>query len=371
MLSGMIVGVGMFAIPFSFHMAGFWLGAAELGILALATLAIHLCYGEIVLHTKAHHRLPGYVRRYLGAHAARVAEISLFGGFSGTLLAYLLLGGIFLHGLLKNFFIGSDPAFWSLLLVLAGGVVTFFPIRKSAVITSVMTISLIGLLVFLIIFLAPRIVPSNLGGINAAYAFAPYGVLLFALSGASIVPEVVLFLHGTRKRTREVIAIGSLLPAILYFLFALVVVGTAGRSTSPDAIAGLLPFAGAAVVTLGNIIGLIAVSTAYILLNTTFQQFLRLDKGLSRRLAWSGGTFLPLALFLLGLQNFISVISVVGATAVAVDGGLIIATYHAIAHRREKSITTRDALLFGILYALMIAGISYQLYHFAVIYFGI
>ena len=36
MLAGMIIGVGMFAIPFSFAAAGFWLGAAELAVLAMA-----------------------------------------------------------------------------------------------------------------------------------------------------------------------------------------------------------------------------------------------------------------------------------------------------------------------------------------------
>ena len=65
MLSGMIIGVGMFAIPFSFSTAGFWLGTLELCVLALAILAVHLCYAEVVLHTNERHRLPGYVRRYM------------------------------------------------------------------------------------------------------------------------------------------------------------------------------------------------------------------------------------------------------------------------------------------------------------------
>ena len=364
MLAGMIIGVGMFAIPFSFSAAGFWLGTLELCVLAFAVLMVHLCYTEVVLHTNEHHRLPGYVRRYLGDRAAFVASASAFFGVSGTLLAYMLLGGVFLHGLLKDLIPGSDPLFWSIILIIVAALVTFFPLRKKTRITSIMTVLLIGFLVLLIGLLLPRAQAANLGGFHAINAFAPYGVLLFALSGATVIPDVVTYFKGTRQRTRYVIALGSAIPAVHYFFFALAVVGASGRNISPDAIAGLLPVAGRMMVSLGNIIGLLAVTTAYIILNSSFQSFLALDLGVSRRMAWAGGSFLPLLLFILGFQSFISVISIVGATTVAIDGGLILATYHIILHRREQSITTSDTIRFGLLYTLMITGIGYELYRF-------
>ena len=368
MLSGMIIGVGMFAIPFSFGAAGFWLGAFELGLLAIVVMAIHLCYGEVVLHTKEHHRLPGYARQYLGNRAAKLADVSAFFGISGTLLAYILLGGIFLDGLVKGFIAGSNPLFWSMMLVGAGGVITFFPLKKTTIVTSVMTALLIGSIVLLIGFLLPRSAAIQLSGFHISNAFLPYGVLLFALTGATVIPDIVTFFKGTRSATRSVIAAGSLIPAVLYFFFALAVVGAAGKNVSPDAIAGLLPVAGRTVVVLGNIIGLLAVITSYIPLNISFQAFLHLDMGLSRRLAWAGGLFVPLFLFLLGFQNFLSVISVVGATTVAIDGGLILATYHMILHKRERNITRADMFKFGILYAVIIAGIGYEFYRFMAAY---
>ena len=368
MLSGMIIGVGMFAIPFSFSVAGFWLGALELCVLAIAILAVHISYGEVVLHTNERHRLPGYVRKYMGDRAAFVASASVFFGAAGTLLAYMLIGGVFLHGLVQESIPVSSPAFWSVVLAGIGAVVTFFPLGKKARITSMMTAFLIIFLILLIGFLLPRVHRVNLGGFHAIHAFAPYGVLLFALAGATAVPEVVLFLKGTRRRTRQVIAFGSLMPAALYFLFALAVVGVSGGNVSPDAIAGLLPVAGRGIVTLGNIIGLLAVTTAYIILNSNFQWFLTLDLGVSRRMAWAGGSFLPLFLFILGFQSFIAVISIVGATTVAIDGALILATYHTILHRREKSITLADTIRFGLLYAIMITGIGYELYRFVFSY---
>ena len=157
---------------------------------------------------------------------------------------------------------------------------------------------------------------------------------------------------------------GSLIPAVLYFLFALAVVGASGKHISPDAIAGLALVAGTSVVMLGNVIGLLAVMTAYVILNSSFQTFLTLDAHVSRRMAWAAGSFLPLFLFIIGFQNFISIISIMGATIVAVDGGLILATYHTILHKREQGITTADTIRFGSIYTIMIAGIGYELYRF-------
>ena len=91
-LAGMIIGVGMFAVPFSFAAAGFWLGALELILLSCAVLILHLLYGKIVLATPEFHRMPGYVRRHLGRRAELVSWASTLFGTIGTLVAYLAVG---------------------------------------------------------------------------------------------------------------------------------------------------------------------------------------------------------------------------------------------------------------------------------------
>lgn len=368
MLSGMIIGVGMFAIPFSFYGAGFWLGALELCVLAVVVLAIHLCYGAIVSHTKDQHRLPGYAHIYMGDTAGDIAELSAFFGYSGTLLAYVLLGGIFLHGLSAPFVRVSDPAFWSVIFTLVGACITCFSLKKEAFINGILTVFLIGFIGALIFMLLPRVDGRNLGGFHGASIFLPYGVLLFALSGATVIPDMMTFLKAKPARARRVIIIGSLMPAILYFFFALAVVGVSGAQVSQDAITGLASVAGHTIVLLGNMIGFLAVITSYIVLNSSFQAFLTVDMQIPRGLAWAGGSFVPLFLFILGFHNFISVIGTVGATTVAIDGGLIIAIYHVIVHRRERTITIADMIRFGFLYAIMIAGIGYEAYRFIAAY---
>lgn len=367
---GYIIGVGMFAIPFSFYAAGFWLGTFELCVLTLVVLAIHLYYSAVVLHTNEQHRLPGYARHYLGDRAAIIAHVSTFFGTAGTLLAYMLLAGVFLHGLLAPFLSVSNPIFWSVVFVIAGACITRFPLKKGALINGILTISLIAFIGVLILVLLPQVRMEYLGGLHRINAFAPYGVLLFALSGATVIPDIMGFLKSKPERARRVIIISSLVPAVIYFFFALAVVGVSGSQVSPDAIAGLLPVAGRAIVALGNVIGLLAVTTSSLTLNASFQAFLTFDVRVPRRLAWIGGSCLPLILFILGFQNFISVIGAVGATTVAIDGGLIIAMYHIIIHRREHGISIADTIRFGLLYTIMIAGIGYELYRFVGAYVG-
>ncbi len=364
MLSGSIMGVGMFAIPYSFYKVGFWIGAFELCVLAGVVLSIHLAYGEIVLRSAERHRLPGYARMYLGGRAALVASVSGFWGIAGTLLVYIILGGVFLDNLLKNLVTASSPVGWSLLFAGTGLITTFFPLRRKAILTSVMTTLLITFMCVLILFVLPYVRVNALSGFYPSRAIMPYGIVFFALTGATIIPDVVTYMRGNRACSRRVIIGGSLVPAALYFLFALAVTGASGSGVSIDAISGLTAVAGNRVVTLGNIIGLIAVSTAYVLLNSSFQAFLSLDLSVSRRLAWVGASFIPFGLFVLGFQNFIPVISAVGATAIAIDGGLIIAIYHLIMHRHERVMTRWDIIRFGFIYAMLVAGAAYQLYEF-------
>lgn len=364
MLSGMIIGVGMFAIPFSFSQAGFWLGVIELCVLAGIITLIHWLYGFIVIHTKEQHRLPGYVWLILGKRAGILAHGSAVFGITGTLLAYVLLGGIFLHGLFQPFMSGSSPAFWSILFTAAGALITLFPLKKEALINGVLTGFLIVFIGMLIILLLPSVDTAYLKGFHISRSFVPYGILLFALSGGTVIPDVISYLKGNIRQTRRVIIAGSLIPAALYFLFALALVGASGAQVSRDAIAGLAPFVGSNILMLGNAIGFLAVLTSYIVLNSSFQAFLTFDAHVARRLAWAGGSFLPLFLFLLGFQNYISVISVVGATTVAIDAALVLAMYHMLIHRRERMLTVVDMVIFTILYGIIVVGIGYEVFLF-------
>lgn len=360
-LSGMIIGVGMFGIPFSFVKAGFWLGAAELLILSGVVLVFHLLYGEIVLKTPEKHRLPGYIKIYLGGTAARFAWASALFGITGTLLAYLVLGSVFL----RNIFMALPEIsefWWALILASAGGAVTFFSLKKEALINGVVTLLLVFLILFLSFLLLPQVKSANLQGLDFKNVFLPYGVLLFALSGGVVIPDLVTFLGGGQGRVRAAIGLGTLLPAILYFLFALAVVGVLGSQVSPEAIQSLAGVGIPNLVLAGSLIGFLAVFTSLLVLSSSFQALLELDLKLPKRLAWLLGSLLPLAFYFLGFKNFIAIIGAVGAIAVGVDSALIVASYLRLKKKEGYDLGWFSYLWSWGIYTMIVVGAVYYIY---------
>lgn len=360
----MIIGVGMFAIPFSFAEAGFWLGMLELAILTAVVAVIHLIYGEIALSTGEKHRLPGYVQTYLGKHAAYLASFSAFFGIGGTLLAYLVLGSFFLNTIARLFWPGSSEMIWAFGIAMAGGLYSLISYRRGALINGILTILLILFIVFLVVvlFFVRGINTSYLTGFHIQHIFFPYGILLFALTGGTVIPDMIAVLGRRRRQVRLAILTGTILPAVVYALFAAAVVGVSGSSTSREAIKGLADLLGEPILYLGSIIGFLAVITSYIVLNSSFQALLSLDLKMHRVSVWIVGTAGPLALYLAGFQNFIAVIGVVGVISIGIDAALIMGIYRRITERTSSMYSY--VAKFGLIYAMIAAGIIHQFYVF-------
>ena len=359
-LSGMIIGAGMFAIPFAFAQTGFWLGAVELGILSLAVLGLHLLYAEIVLATPAYHRMPGYVRLHLGRFAAAVSWASSLFGIAGTLLAYLVVDSLFLRAIGDSGGV-AGASLW-LIASVAGAVacITFFPLKKEAGINAVLTVFEIAFLIVLPFLLLRDVSAARLAGLHWEQIFLPLGVLLFALSGGSVIPDVITLLGHNRRTVRTVISIGSLIPALLYFFFAYVVVGITGSATSEEAIAGLQRALGGGVAFWASIAGFLAVFTSYVALSANFQAMLRLDLGMPHRGAWLAASAIPVSLYLAGFQNFIAIISVVGIFAFGIDGLLLFFMGRAV--RKKQDVAHPLAVLAGYaILAVILIGVVAEL----------
>lgn len=356
-LAGMIIGAGMFGIPFSFARAGFWLGALELVVLAGVMLVFHLFYAEIILHTPKAHRLPGYIHEYLGKNSYKLAWFSSVFGITGSLLAYIILGSIFLHNLLP----AQNDFFWAVFLVLLGATITHFSLKKESLVNDILTVFLIGFILYLVATLFPSVDTAKLTGFYPNGVFVPYGVMLFALAGGIVIPEVAILSDKNRKITRWAVVVGSLLPAIIYFLFAYVVVGVSGQATSQDAIQGLRVFAGESVVFWGSLIGFLAVFTSYVAASKNFQEMLRLDFVFSQKKAWFLVSLLPFVLYLIGFRNFISTIGMVGALAVGVDSALILAAHYKLRKAENKRFGVFSYVWRAAIYLMIVLGIIYEL----------
>ena len=73
MLVGMIIGVGIFGVPYVLSRAGLVPGIFYFIVLGAAIILVHLFYGEAVLRTNGRHRLVGYAEKYLGMWGRRAA----------------------------------------------------------------------------------------------------------------------------------------------------------------------------------------------------------------------------------------------------------------------------------------------------------
>lgn len=365
-LSGMIIGVGMFGIPFSFAKAGFLLGAVLLLSLSLVMIVFHVSYAQVISQTPTRHRLPGYVRLYLGHGFSMLAWLAALFGIIGTLLVYILIGGRFLDLLLGEIAPAGGETLWVILIVLFGAFITAFSLRREALVNGVLTALLILFILFLSGFLFPQIKYDNLRGFDINNLFLPYGVLLFALSGSIAIPDLVALVGGDIRKSRRAIVVGTLIPAFLYFLFAVAVLGAVGNGVSEEAIESLSVVAGDMVLLLGGAVGLLAVFTSFVVLSSNFQSLLQFDLGISRISSWLFVSIVPPVLYFLGFHNFITIIAVVGTLAVGLDSALILGCYYKLLVK-TKGVLAKKSLLWMIpLCVIIMIGILYELYLFVV-----
>jgi len=357
LLSGTIIGVGMFGIPFVFSRAGFFVGLAELAVLLVVITIIHLMYGEILLRTETIHRLPGYVKRYLGARAKVFSTVSYVVGLSGSLLAYVVIGGQFLGGIFDtNPFLGSF-LFWA-----AGGIFIFFSIRQSGAFDTVLNAALIGFILFFALKTLPFARWEYLSMEGSGDFFLPYGVLLFSLAGATAVPEIrALAGKNSGHLLKPIIIFGTALPAILYAFFAVSVVGISGPATSQDALSGLGGLISPSLFLLGEIIGVLAVFTSFIIIGLTLKETYHFDWGMGHREAWALASLPPFLLFVFGVNQFIGIIGFVGAITGGIDA--VLTAFIFLKAKKfglrtpEFSLAIPPAVVFGVI-ALFIFGIA-------------
>lgn len=368
-LTGTIIGAGIFAIPYVVSKSGIIPGIFYLLLLGFVVLLIHLFFGEIVLRTKEKHRLPGFAQKYLGNRGKSLATFSDFFGIIGALLAYIIIGGDFLRMILLLFFpvlselpfLYFNLFFWAILSFFI-----FLGIKLIARIQFLMNIALFLVIFLIFIFALPEINFQNFVLINPNYFFLPYGVILFSLFGWSAIPEMreILESQKEKKNLKKIIITASVIVFGLYSLFFLAVVGVSGGKTSPEAFQGLLPFLGPQIIILGTLFGFLAIATSFLILGNYLKNVLIYDFKISKYLSILLACGLPLILFLLGFRDFIGVIGFIGTIVGAISGIIIILIF-----KKAKSLGDRQPeydlkiplFLFYFLIIILVLGTLFQL----------
>jgi len=155
---------------------------------------------------------------------------------------------------------------------------------------------------------------ENLAVVHWENWFSPYGVMLFALGGAAIVPEIVEISRKKESSAIRAAMFGTIIAGLIVGAFGALVVGVCGPGTTEDAIAGLTPFFGRSIVVLGSVFGLLAVATQFVILGSNVRDQFVYDYKIPRPVAWMVAVGAPLGVYLAGARDFVGIIGFLGAT---------------------------------------------------------
>ena len=360
-LIGTIVGAGIFGIPYIMARSGVLTSVFYFVILGVVVLLLHLFLAEVVLRTKGKHQLVGYAEKYLGKKAKALVAIATIIGTVGALLAYIILAGKFFNIIFPIL----ASAQWSLLLWALLSALVLFGIKTIAPVEVFLNIALF--LVILVVFAASfgKIQTSSFRLVEKSNLFLPFGVVLFSLVGWNAVPEIARLLK--KKKSLKTVIISTILIIVcFYFLFGLIISGVTGEGTTQEAFVGLKDILGSGIIILGGIFGVLAVATSYLILGNYLKSTLMLDYGFPLHAAFSVACFLPLILFLLGIQSFIWVIGIVGTFIGLVEGTVIVLIYRKAKKKGDKkpafSLNISNISFYLIIAVLVLGALSQIIY---------
>ncbi len=363
-LIGAIIGVGLFAIPSVVNKAGVAPFFIYLAVLAVAQYYLHLLFAEVILSTKTKHRLPGLAGKYIGAKSKTLSFVIDIVGSYGAILAYIIVGGLFLRQLAAPYF-GGSVFLYSTLIFAVVSLIVFFDIKMIAGTEFVLT----SLLIVAIGLIAWRgfghIRLDNYNLIEWKNIFLPYGPIFFAVGGGAAIPEVCRLMSGQKEKIKSAIAWGTFIPAVLTMVFVLVVLGITGKNTSPDTLAGLSLILKDGVVVFSLIFGLLAIITSYIITAQATEEIYQWDFGVKNKLSWFLACFIPYFLYLIGWTDLIKIISFTGAVLGGLSGIILICVVFKVKAKPEKISCVQCGLNKSVAYGLclmFILGMAYEIF---------
>ena len=359
-LLGTIVGAGVFALPYVFVKSGVAVCFFYFLLLGFVVIMLHLFFAQAILSAKKETRLVGLAERYLGKKAKALVASAIIAGVAGSLLVYIILSGDFLALVLPGAF---SPFQYAILAWLLFTFLVFLGTHSIALVEFLMGIILFAVVGLILIFSLPYFQTSNLVLFNSQNIFLPFGIIFFSLVGWSALPAVEDILKNKKDIKKLIISV-LLFCCLFYFLFGLIISGVSGVKTTGQPFSGIAPFLGDEAMILGGIFGFLVVATSFITLANYLKNTFIFDFKAPRILALLLVCGLPLILFLAGLRDFISVVSIVGAFVGAVEGTAIVLIFQksrkAGDRTPEFSLEVPKIILFFVVFVLL-SGALFQL----------
>lgn len=368
-LMGTIIGAGILGIPYVVAKTGFLYGFIIIVLVGLASMALNLFLGEVVLRTKGHHQLTGYAGKYLGSWGKRITAAAMFLGIYGALTAYLIGEGATLFTI---FGVGS-PLLYSILFFLIGSFIVYRGVKTTGR-AELILISLLFLMVILIgVFSFDHIKLSNLATHDITKIFVPYGVVLFAFIGFASIPEIREELGAEAKKMRKVLLVGSIIPILLYIVFAAIIIGIVGLNNfellQPNeriATIALSIYSQPLLGLFANLLAVLAMFTSFLALGMALLDIYECDYKLSKNMALILTFSVPLIIIMFNLTSFITVLGITGVFSGGLNGiAIVLMNWKSKkAGDRKSEFSLKWVKFIGVLLIVMfVLGMLYELWN--------
>jgi tyrosine-specific transport protein len=367
-LVGTVVGAGILGIPYVVAKAGLFYGLLIILVLGILFVFLNLFGGEVVLRTKKQCQLTGYAEKYLGNTGKLVMTFTMFFTIYGALTAYMIGEGETIRAMLGF----GHPFVYTILFF----IVVFFIVTKGVKATGRAELILISLLVLVIIFIGifsyNKIDVSHFTTFNPAFLFLPYGVVLFAYMALPSIPELQEELGKKKNLMKKAIISGSIIPIVLYLVFAVVVVGIVGLDNfevlQPNeriATIALSLYSNPVLGIAANILAILAMFTSFLTLAIALVEIYHYDYGVNRKLALGLTFIIPLGIAFLQLSSFITLLAVTGAVAGGLEGLMMVLMFwraKKLGDRKPEYTMGNHYVLGGLLILMFVVGMFQQMW---------
>ncbi|ANF22388.1 aromatic amino acid transport family protein [Thermococcus piezophilus] len=306
-LIGTQIGAGVLGLPY----AAKSVGLIPAVVVLISVMVLMLFTARVVLDFSARMKgaqLSTIAKRTLGRGGGLLMFVSVTVMSFGALLAYIAgMGSVFAS------LFGVSETLGALIFWVLASLVIYLGLEASGKSELVMSLVMLFLFLAVAVMLLPRGRLENALYMSDSGLWAIVGVSIFALGCHTVIPDVYKGL-GSYEETKKLLNWAFVIPTAIYALFMASFLLVFGTETPQIATQALESIYGRTGLIIGNLIPLFAITTSYIGIGlaqlSNVEEYLRMD----RKLAWALTVIPPLAVYLSGVGDFVSVLGIAGDT---------------------------------------------------------
>jgi len=303
---GTVVGAGTLGIPYVFAQSGFLTGLLTLVVVGFMSTLMMLYTAEIVLRTREVRQMPGLAGRYLGGYGKHLMLALQVIGIYGALMAYLAGIGLSFQNLL-----GGDSMLYSTLFLVFAFPVVYRGLRVVEEVEGFLLAIKLFLILVLCLLLLPEVKLENLSQFNPWLWLRPYGVLMFAWSGYTVMPNLERIMEKNKKGMKKVILLAMFLCFLIYFSFAFAFVGALDGEVEEVATESMKGD------VLANLFAIFLLSTPFLILSWVLKDIFKYDYKVPEFPSSLLSCVLPYLFLIVAKPTFIQMLDVSGGYAVS------------------------------------------------------